>query len=133
MSDEERDAALGSFATLLGDDGLLFLDVREAVEARRRADGQWHRSEVALNGGETLTFASRPLWRTGRIVVEERYELVNRDGSSSVHDYVFEMRPWERDEITSRLTAAGFSEVATLQGVGRRTPDRLFVTAYGLS
>jgi SAM-dependent methyltransferase len=127
--DEERDAALESFAALLSDDGLLFLDVRETVEARRRANGQWQRSEAALHGGETLRFASRPLWRADRIVVEERYEFVSRDGPSSVHEYVFEMRPWGRDEITARLRAAGFSNVDTLQGVGRRTPDRLFVTA----
>ncbi|WP_165555849.1 class I SAM-dependent methyltransferase [Kribbella pittospori] len=127
--DEERDAALGSFAALLGDNGLLFLDVREIVETRQRADGQWRRTEAALDGGETLKFASRPLWRADRLVVEERYELVGRDGSSSVHDYVFEMRPWTRDELTARLTAAGFSDIGTVQGVGRRTPDRLFVTA----
>jgi SAM-dependent methyltransferase len=129
ISDEERDAALGSFAALLRDDGLLFLDVRETVESRRRADGEWRRSEAALDRGETLTFASRPFWRADRIVVEERYELVGRDGSSSVHEYVFAMRPWGRDEITARLNAAGFTDVETLHGVGRRTPDRLFVTA----
>jgi SAM-dependent methyltransferase len=128
--DEERDAALASFAALLSDDGLLFLDVREAVEARRRADGQWRHTEAALPSGETLTFASRPLWRAGRIVVEERYELISPDGSSSLHEYVFEMRPWAREELTTRLTAAGFTDITTAQGVGRRTPDRLFITAH---
>lgn len=127
--DEERDAALESFAALLREDGLLFLDVRETVEARRRADGQWRHSEAALPDGETLRFASRPRWRADRIVVEEHYELISRDGSSSVHEYVFEMRPWGRAELTTRLTAAGFTDIKTVQGVGRRTPDRLFTTA----
>ncbi|MGW7684748.1 class I SAM-dependent methyltransferase [Kribbella sp. NPDC054772] len=127
--DEERDAALRSFAGLLRYGGVLFLDVRETAESRRRADGEWRRTEVAMQDGATLRFASRPLWRAGRIVIEERYELVGRQGSSSVHEYVFEMRPWGRDEISARLSDAGFSGVETLQGVGRRSPDRLFVVA----
>lgn len=67
VMDEERDAALRSFAGLLRDGGMLLLDIRETAEARRRADGEWRRTEAALEDGTTLRFASRPRWRGSRM------------------------------------------------------------------
>jgi SAM-dependent methyltransferase len=127
--DAERDAALESFAALCADGGLLFLDVREAAAARQRADGRLRHVEVELEDGATLRFTSRPLWSANCVLVQERYELRLRDGTTSAHDYLFRMRPWEPGEIQAGLVASGFSRVRILPGVGRRTPDRLFVVA----
>jgi hypothetical protein len=43
--------------------------------------------------------------------------------------YEFAMRPWTRKELCERLARAGFYDVEVEPGVGRRTDDRLFVTA----
>lgn len=129
LADDERDAALESFAAHLNNDGLLFLDVREAVAAKRRADGEVRHVTVTVDGGATLVFTSRPTWSAGHLVVEERYELELPDGTTSVHDYRFEMRPWKRSEIEGRLVARGFTGIQMLPGAGRRTSDRLFVQA----
>jgi hypothetical protein len=127
--DAERDAALESFAALCADGGVLFLDVREAGASRQRADGRLRHVEAELEDGATLRFTSRPLWSAGCVMVQERYELRLRDGTTSVHDYLFRMRPWEPGEIQAGLKASGFSRVQILPGVGRRTLDRLFVVA----
>lgn len=106
--DEERDSAFQSFATLLVEGGLLMLEVRETESSRQRADGQPRETRVSLEDGRQLLFASRPSWRSGRIVVEERYELSGHDETVSVHEYVFEMRPWGVSEVADRLERAGF-------------------------
>jgi len=61
-------------------------------------------------------------------VVEERYELSGHDETVSVHEYVFEMRPWGASEVVARLEMAGFRRVDVRPGLGGRW-DRLFVTA----
>lgn len=130
VEDGERDAALNSFAALTRPDGLLVLDVRESEASQRRADGRWRTAEAQLAGGDRLNFSSRPLWRADRIVVEERYELVAKDGARSpARGYTFEMRPWTRNELEAGLSRAGFEHVEITTSVGRRTPDRLLVTA----
>lgn len=107
----------------------MVLDVREAIASRRRADGEARTSTVRLRDGSRLTFVSRPAWARDRIVVEERYELDDGSGPPIVSDYVFQMRPWTRDEVHEIFTGAGFTDVQVRAGVGRRTPDRLLVTA----
>ena len=129
VEDDERDAALASFAALLPPGGLLFLDIREADASRQRADGQVRQVDALLETGATLRFTSRPFWRSPCLVVEERYGLISSDGAWSVHDYVFAMRPWECSEIEDRLAARGFTDIQVLPGVGRRTPDRPCVVA----
>jgi SAM-dependent methyltransferase len=129
VTDAERDAALASFARVLRPVGLLFLDVREAGASRVRADGTQRRRTVTLGEGATLSFVSRPRWREGQLLVAETYELSTPDGRVSVHDYDFEIRPRTADEVRERATVAGFDVRETLPGVGRSTPDRLFVVA----
>ena len=131
VQDDERDAALEAFGARCRAGGLLFLDLREAGASRQRADGQARQIEVTLDDGGRLLFTSRPRWNSGCIVVDERYQLTLRYGTTEVHEYVFTMRPWEESEIEARLDAAGFSDVQIRPGVGRRTPDRLLVTARG--
>lgn len=129
--DHEREAALDSFAALTRHPGVLLLDVRESAESQRRADGRRRTSNGQLPDGDQLIFSSRPTWRAGRIVVDERYELISSaNGSSTVHEYRFEMRPWTMEEVRARLSEAGFVNVEIHPGIGRRTPDRLFVVAH---
>ena len=129
VQDDERVAALEAFGARCRVGGLLFLDLREVRASRQRADGLARQMEVTLDGGACLQFTSRPSWSSGCIVVDERYQLTFRDGTTEVHEYVFTMRPWEESEIEARLDAAGFTDVQIRPGVGRRTPDRLLVTA----
>ena len=122
VSEVERNAALVSFASHLKNDGLLFLDVRETVAAKRRADGVLRRVSVAVGDGSTLAFSSRPTWRADRLLVEERYELGFPDRTTLVHEYQFEMRPWARSEVERRLAANGFTDI---QGEFNRSTQHL--------
>ncbi|WP_306213867.1 class I SAM-dependent methyltransferase [Actinoplanes sp. RD1] len=116
ITDAERAAAVGALAAALRPGGALFLDVREEGAARRRADGTEHTRTAGA-----LTFTSRTTWRDGLLHVAERYGDV---------PYEFRMRPWPVTELTERLAAAGLRVAELGPGVGRRTPDRLFVVAY---
>jgi SAM-dependent methyltransferase len=129
VHDDERDAALETFRARCRPDGLLFLDLREARASQQRADGQARHLEVTLDDGASLLFTSRPSWSSGRILIEERYQITLREGTTEVHEYTFTMRPWKRHEIEARLDGAGFTDIQTRPGVARRTGDRLFVTA----
>lgn len=130
VTDQERADALRAFAGLTRGGGVVVLDVREALASRRRADGAWRTTHARLADGSLLRFSSRPTWDDGRIVVEERYELDGGGGQPpDVGEYVFEMRPWAREEVRRLLTSAGFARIEISAGVGRRTPDRLLVRA----
>ena len=130
LTDDERSNALDAFARLTRSGGVLVLDVREAATSQPRADGLWRTADVDLADGSQLRFVSRPTWNDGRIVVEERYELISgHDGTAEVSEFLFEMRPWTRDEMQRRLSSAGYGHIEMRDGVGRRSPDRLLVTA----
>ena len=130
LTDRERAGALRAFARLTRACGVLVLDVRETAMSRHRAHGTWRTTEADLPNGSHLRFASRPTWNDGRIVVEERYELAgDRDEAPEVSEFLFEMRPWTREEMQRRLSNAGYSRIEMRDGVGRRSPDRLLVTA----
>ncbi len=63
-------------------------------------------------------------------MVQERYEFTDPDGiPSTPREYLFRMRPWTATELQDRLRQAGFQHVEIQPGVGRRTADRLLVTA----
>jgi SAM-dependent methyltransferase len=128
-TDAERDAALASFAAVLRAGGVLLLDVREADGSRERADGVPHRRSVDLGEGARLDFTSTATWHAGLINVLEEYDLHRPDRPAERSTFTFAMRPWTRPELSRRLTAAGFADIEAGPGVGRRTPDRLFVTA----
>ena len=130
LTDGERAAALTAFARLTRAGGVLVLDVRETAMSQQRADGIWRTAEADLPDGSQLRFVSRPTWNDGRIVVEERYELASdHDETPVVSEFLFEMRPWTRDELQRLLSSAGYSRIDMRDGVGRRSPDRLLVTA----
>ncbi len=130
VTDRERTLALGAVARMTRDGGVLVLDVREATTSQERANGTWRTTDADLPDGSRLRFMSRPTWNNGRIVVDERYELTRGDGEVvEVSEYRFEMRPWSRNEMQRLLTEAGYEDIEMRAGVGRRTPDRLVVTA----
>jgi SAM-dependent methyltransferase len=118
-TDAERAGAVASLAGCLRPGGLLFLDVREAGGSRRRADGVLREKTV-----EGLTFASRTTWDQGLLRVDETYTAGGRTDS-----YRFAMRPWTAAELESAFGRNGLRVTEMREGVGRRTPDRLFVVA----
>lgn len=130
VTDRERADALRAFAGLTRAGGVLVLDVREAAMSRDRADGTWRTKHADLPDGAHLRFDSRPTWSDGLIVVEERYELHDgRSEPSEVSEFLFEMRPWARGEVQRLLSNVGYRHIEIRAGAGRRTHDRLLVTA----
>lgn len=97
--------------------------------SQQRADGSVRTTTTDLPNGSHLRFVSRPTWNGERIVVEERYELDDGRGAPIVSEYLFEMRPWTRPEMYELLAKVGYQDIEIHAGVGRRTPDRLLVTA----
>ena len=129
LTDRERADAVRCFAGVTRTGGLLVLDVREAAMSQGRADGSMRMTETDLPDGSHLRFILRPIWKANHIVVEERYELDAGSGAPIVSTYLFEMRPWTRDEVHELLASVGYRSIEIGAGVGRRTPDRLLVTA----
>lgn len=129
VQDENRDAALGSFAAHLRVGGLLVLDVREReASARRYGNGRTLEKTVSTHRGE-LRFVSRGLMKGSLIHIQERHELSGAGGSRSCASHEFMMRPWSRGELSDRLGAAGFAAIDVLPSPTRESDDRLLVTA----
>jgi SAM-dependent methyltransferase len=129
IADGDRNAVLRCFAASLLQDGLLFLDVREQRGSRERADGTPRHRTVQLTPDTNLDFATTVTWGAGLLHVHEQYTLrsAQQPAHESIYDFV--MRPWTERELVQRLTAAGFHDIEIRPGVGRKTPDRLFVIA----
>ena len=64
--------------------------------------------------------------RQVKVTLDERYRLTSRDGTIEAHEYVFTWRPWDPQGDRG---AAGFADLQIRPSVGRRTADRLLVTA----
>ena len=129
ITDEERGSAVRSLARSLVPGGLLFLDVREEQGSRRRADGIARFKHADLGGGAELTFTARTSWADGMLRVEEQYDLARPGAPVQRSHYLFTMRPWTESELRAVLHESGLRDVQIGPGVGRRTPDRLFVVA----
>ena len=129
LADTDRDAALRGFAASLRAGGLLFLDVREERGSRDRADATPRRRTVQLAPDTHLEFTSTVTWNAGLLHVHEQYTLRRGQQPADESTYDFVMRPWTKDELVRRLTAAGFHDIEIRPGVGRRTPDRLLAIA----
>jgi SAM-dependent methyltransferase len=129
VTDQERAAAVRSLAGCLTPGGLLFLDVREEQASRQRADGTAHSRRVDLGDGGELTFTARTTWSRGTLRVEEHYDRRRPGTPAQRSSYSFAMRPWTEAELRTVLHAGGLRNVEISAGVGRRTPDRLFVVA----
>ena len=129
ITDEERISAVRSLAGSLAPGGLVFLDVREEQGSRQRADGAPRSRQVDLGDGVELTFIARTTWSQGMLQVEERYDLARPGAPTQRSSYFFTMRPWTESELRAVLHESGLRKVEIGVGVGRRTPDRLFVVA----
>lgn len=129
VEDVDRDAVLGSFATSLRPEGLLLLDVREENGSRERADGTPHRRTVEVRPDTCLDFTSTVTWDAGLLHVREQYVLHVAGAAPQESTFDFVMRPWSEEELLRRLSAAGFHDIKIRPGIGRKTPDRLFVIA----
>jgi SAM-dependent methyltransferase len=129
ITDADRDAVLRTFASGLRTGGLLLLDVREEHGSRDRADSTPRRQTVQLAPDAQLDFISTVTWHAGLLQVHEQY--IVRAGLQAPQEstYDFVMRLWTDDELVRRLSAAGFHDIEISPGVGRKTPDRLFVVA----
>jgi hypothetical protein len=129
VADKERQAALRAMAGQLKP-GVLFVDVRDRDRSRERARDVRRRRRIELADGGSLEFVSTTCWSDGRLLVHEEHDDRGPDGALRRRDvYDFVMRPWSPTEITERLSDAGFANIAVSPGIGRRTADRLFVTA----
>jgi hypothetical protein len=76
-----------------------------------------------------LEFTSTVTWEADFLHVVEDYALRTPGLPAGHRRNDFVMRPWNSQEISERLTAAGFGRVEVGPGVGRTTSDRLFVFA----
>jgi 2-polyprenyl-3-methyl-5-hydroxy-6-metoxy-1,4-benzoquinol methylase len=123
VTDEERSAAIHSLAKTVVPGGLLLLDLREQTASRVRADGVTRARTVTLSPVTTLTFTTRTTWESGLLRVQEQYQVTGANPRA----YEFTMRPWSTVELTGRLRAAGLTKFEIRPGLGRKTPDRLFV------
>jgi SAM-dependent methyltransferase len=129
VTDEERASAVGCLARSLAPGGLLFLDVRELRGSRQRADGTERSRTVDLGDGTRFTFTARTTWRQGLLRVAEHYDLARPGAPIERSGCHFTMRPWTEPEVRTVLRDSGLRNVEISAGVGRRTPDRLFVVA----
>lgn len=128
-TDEERDSAVAALTTCLRPGGLLILDVREERASRLRADGGTRRVAVNLDHQVALRFSTRTTWQDGLLQVEEWYEFVLDGRVQRDSTYDFTMRPWSPAELSATLRRNGMGQIRITGGVGRPTPDRLFVVA----
>jgi len=129
ITDQERLSAVRSLAGSLSPGGLLFLDVREEQGSRQRADGAARVRQVDLGEGDELTFSARTTWSHGLLQVEEHYDVVRPGAPTQRSSFFFTMRPWTEPELRAVLQDSGLRNVEIGVGVGRRSPDRIFVVA----
>ena len=118
LDGDSRRAIFTAFGTALRPGGVIVLDVREwKTTAERKIREPVFKKSVATNRG-TLTFASvteiDPVDR--RLVVTERHTLTD-GGTERTSDYLFVMRCWTVEELTSSLDAGGFRAAALLRRV----------------
>lgn len=128
LDDEPRAEILGRFAAHLVAGGIVVLDVRDLDATARRYRGGRSSRRIARTPLGELTYDAAGRMDGGLLRVSEHHEL--RDQSRlKVADHELAMRPWTREEVESRLRAAGFQDVEIVPGVGRETTDRLLCVA----
>lgn len=135
LDDASRAAALKALAKVLRPGGVLVMDVREWDASVRRKTREPVLEKTVSTPRGTLTFRSvtRLDHQTNRLHISERHTLQTTGGGEHVSDYDFVMRCWTREELQSRLTAAGFESVEYLGSYDRETyaeaADRIVIVA----
>ena len=120
LDDASRAAALTACAGALRPGGTFVMDVREWDASVRRKTLEPVLEKMVSTPHGTLTFRSvtRLDHRTRQLHISEQHTL-KTSGGESVSDYDFVMRCWTREELQSRLTAAGFESVEYFGGYDR--------------
>lgn len=123
LDDTSRAAALIALAKALRPRGTLVMDVREWDGSVRRKTHEPVFEKTVNTPRGTLTFRSvtRLDHQTRQLHISERHALRTFDGDENVSTYDFVMRCWTREELKSRLTAAGFESVEYFGGYDRET------------
>jgi SAM-dependent methyltransferase len=123
LDDASRAAALTACAGALRPGGTLVLDVREWDASVRRKTREPVSEKTVSTPRGTLTFRSvtRLDHPTRRLNISEKHTLKTPDGGERVSTYDFVMRCWTREELQSRLTAAGFDSVEYFGGYDPET------------
>lgn len=135
LDDASRSEALNALAEVLRPGGALVMDVREWDASVRRKTREPVLEKTVGTPRGTLTFRSvtRLDHQTRRLHISERHTLQTPGGGEDVSDYEFVMRCWTREELQSRLTAAGFESVEYLGSYDREThaeaADRIVIVA----
>jgi len=134
LEDDARRAVLRGLAGALVAGGVLVLDVRDwDATMRAKTLRPIHERTVSTERG-TLTFRSETRLQppSRRMLISERHRLT-AGGESRTQAYEFVMRCWTREELTARLTDAGFGTMAFHAGYVARAsepPDRIVAVAH---
>jgi ubiquinone/menaquinone biosynthesis C-methylase UbiE len=120
----DRQAVLASFARHLRPRGIVILDVRDLAGTRARYAQERQVNRQLKTPRGSLRYESRGRMDGNLLRFVERHTL---DGQAAEHE--FTMRPWTRDELRFRLTAAGFGEVEIEPGAAGRGADRVWCQA----
>jgi trans-aconitate methyltransferase len=121
LEDDDRRAALDSLSRMLRAGGRLVLDVRDWEASAARYAVQ----PVVERSSSGLTFRSETTLRPADHVLLVRERIEFRD---EVEEFDFAMRCWTPDELSDRLTRAGFGEVELLGEPSARA-DRIVAVA----
>jgi 2-polyprenyl-3-methyl-5-hydroxy-6-metoxy-1,4-benzoquinol methylase len=123
LDDESRAAALTACAGALRPGGTLVLDVREwdATVSRKTLEPVFEKTVGTSRGSLTFRSVTRLDHQTRRLLISEEHALKTPDGGERVSTYDFVMRCWTREELQSRLTAAGFESVEYFGGYDSET------------
>lgn len=99
------------------------MDVREwdATVHRKTREPVFEKSVSTPRGTLTFRSVTRLDHQMRQLRISEKHTLKTSADNESVSAYDFTMRCWTRDELQSRLTAAGFESVEYFGGYERET------------
>ena len=135
LDDASRAAALIALAGALRPRGTLVMDVREwdGSVRRKTIDPVFEKTVNTPRGTLTFRSVTHLDHQTRQLYISERHALKTSGGDENVSTYDFVMRCWTREELQSRLTAAGFESVEYFGGYARETKvgaaDRIVAVA----
>lgn len=123
LDDASRAAALTACAGALRPGGTLIMDVREwdATVQRKTRHPVFEKTVSTPRGTLAFRSVTRLEHQTRQLLISEEHTLKTPGGDKRVSTYDFVMRCWTREELQSRLTAAGFESVEYFGGYDPET------------